>query len=174
MKTPALLLCLLMLTPAFAQDDKTPAPKNTKPPVVKRVASLDDCPEAVRNAVKKNGHDKALTEINVMDDNGVKTWTFETGSEDKGKDEEINYFYSEKGELLRTEKDIALKAAPEAVQAALQKLAGTTTVVDDVEEVTAGTTITYKAELESNGGADRKVRLSATGEVLELIEETDD
>lgn len=174
MKTSALLLCLLIPIPAFGQDDKAPAKADKKPPVVKRVDSLDDCPEAVRNAVKKNGHDKALTEINVMDDNGVKTWAFETGSEDKGKDEEINYFYSNEGELVRTEKDIALKTAPEAVQAALQKLAGTTAVVDDVEEVTAGKTITYKAELESNGGADRKVKLSAAGEVLELIEETDD
>lgn len=173
MKTLSILVCIQSL--CAGQDGKGPAPpKDTKLPVIRSVASLDDCPEAVRAAVKKNGHDKDLTEIKVIDDGGTKSYSFETGSEKDGVDEEINYFYSSEGGLLRAEKDIALKAAPAAVQEALKKLAGATHVVDDVEEVTAGKVITYKAEIESNGGADRKVRVSATGEVLELLEETDD
>jgi hypothetical protein len=172
MKTSALLLCLPFL--CCGQESK-PSPAATgKPPVVRRVASLDECPAAVRDAVKKNGHDKGLTEITVIDAAGVKSYGFETGTEEDGVDREINYFYSSEGALQRTEKDIPLKTAPAAVQAALAKLAGTTAVVDDVEEVTAGKTITYKAELESNGGADRKVVVSAGGEVIELIEESDD
>jgi len=174
---PAMKLLTLLLLPVLCCGQESPAPPAPapgKPPLIRRVASLDDCPEAVRAAVKKNGHDKGLTEINVIETNGVKSYSFETGTEDDGLDREINYFYSSGGALLRTEKDIPLKTAPEAVQAALAKLAGATAVVDDVEEVTAGDVLTYKAELESNGGVDRKVTLSAAGQVLELKEESDD
>ncbi len=170
-------LLLFLILPVLCCGQETKAPSAAAPdkrPVIRRVASLDDCPEAVRAAVKRNGHDKGLTEINVIEAAGVKSYSFETGTEDDGLDREINYFYSVGGELLRTEKDMPLKNAPAAVQAALAKLAGTTAVVDDVEEVTAGKVITYKAELESNGGVDRKVILSATGEVIELEEESDD
>jgi hypothetical protein len=174
-----LFLSLLITGVSPAQEAKAPPAPPTpaapaKPPVMKSVPSLDDCPEAVRTAVRKNGHDKGLVEIKVIQEGATKSYSFETGTEDDGVDQEINYFYSSEGVLLRAEKDIPLKTAPAAVQEALKKLAGTTAVVDDVEEVTAGKTVTYKAEIESNGGIDRKVRMSATGEVLELIEETDD
>jgi hypothetical protein len=171
-----LFLSLLITGVSPAQEAKAPpAPAApAKPPVMKSVPSLDDCPEAVRTAVRKNGHDKGLVEIKVIQEGATKSYSFETGTENDGVDQEINYFYSSEGVLLRAEKDIPLKTAPAAVQEALKKLAGTTAVVDDVEEVTAGKTITYKAEIESNGGIDRKVKMSATGEVLELIEETDD
>jgi hypothetical protein len=174
---PEMKLFTLLLLPVLCCGQESTAPPAAapdKPPLIRRVASLDACPEAVRTAVKKNGHDKGLTEINVIETNGVKSYSFETGTEDDGVDREINYFYSSEGVLQRTEKDIPLKTAPEAVQAVLAKLAGTTAVVDDVEEVTAGEVITYKAELESNGGVDRKVIVSAAGDVIKLEEESDD
>ena len=88
---------------------------------------------------------------------------------------EITYHYSGTGMLLKTEREIPLKEAPEKVQEALKKVAGPAAAVDDVEVVTAaGGTVYYRAELESNGGADRKVRVSPDGVILELIEEEDD
>lgn len=174
---PAMKLTVLLLLPVLCSGQESkppPAATPDKKPVIRSVAALEDCPEPVRAAVKKNGHDKGLTEIKVIEAAGVKSYSFETGTEDDGVDREISYFYSSEGVLERTEKDLPLKNAPEAVQAALAKLAGTTAVVDDVEEVTAGKVITYKAELESNGGVDRKVVVSATGEVIELEEESDD
>lgn len=149
--------------------------KKEAQPVIRTVAAITDCPAAVQEAVKKNGHDKQLTEIKSITAGSTVTYVFETGDETSGSDDETNYFYSSEGVLLKTEKDIPLKSAPAKVQEALLKLAGKDAVVDDVETVTtADNTVTYKAELESNGGMDRKVRVSAEGEVLELTDETDD
>ena len=143
-------------------------------PAVRRVKSLSECPVAVQAALKRDGYEAAVTEIRRIEANGLVVWAFETGSEEGGRDQETNVFYREDGTLERTETDIALKDAPEAVRKKLGELAGSTAVVDDVEQVKEGDRITYKAELESNGDVDRKVVLSAEGEVLSLAEEVDD
>jgi hypothetical protein len=177
MKKCLLLLCLPVLGgPGSAGEPKAPAAAG-KPdkPQIKSIARIEDCPEPVRAAVRKNGHDKQLSEIKlIIGADGTKSWSFETGTEEGGRDEETNYYYSSEGALLKTEKDMPLKDAPAAVREALLKLAGTTAVNDDVELVTEGDVVSYKAEVESNGGVDRKVRVSPAGEVLELFEETDD
>lgn len=156
------LLISRLVTPLHASEDQT-----------KILASLADCPAAVQASVKKNGHDTELVQIKRTTKDGIVRYALETGSEE-GKDRESTYFYAEDGTLKKTEQEIPLNEAPEAVRDALKKLAGNRLTVDDVEKVTEGSTISYKAELESNGGKDRKVRISASGDVLENVEEKND
>lgn len=170
---PALLLA--GATVSAAPDPPAPPPeKQGKAPVVLNIRLLSDCPAPVQAGVKRDGHEAKITGIRRIDADGIVLWAFETGSEDDGQDAEVNYFYKEDGALHRIESDLPLKDAPEAVRRKLKELAGDKAVVDDVEEVKEGGKISYKAELESNGDTDRKVRLTAEGEVLSLTEETDD
>lgn len=177
---PALILISTILLMAAPE-----APKATQPakadasipspiPVIRRLQSLRECPESVQASVKRDGHEARVTEIRRLESAGMVLWAFETGTEEGGMDQETNVFYRDDGTLERTESDISIKEAPEAVRQKLTELAGKTAVVDDVEKVVAGDRTTYKAELESNGDTDRKVTLSVAGEVLSLTEEDDD
>ncbi len=168
MKTLRLLLiplCLLLQS-SHAEESKIKTAQQIIP-------KLEDCPAAVQASVKKNGHDAELVQIKRLLKEGVVLFALETGTE-QGADRETTYFYNEDGSLRRTEQEIPLSEAPEIVRQALQQLAGTRLTIDDVEKVTEAKTISYEAELESNGGKDRKVRISETGEVLENEEEKND
>ena len=170
------MLLLPAATGLHAAPDAPAAPASAaKPaPVVRNIKSLADCPAPVQAGVKRDGHEQQVTEITRIETDGKVLWAFETGTEEDGRDQEINYFYLEDGTLQRTEADIPFKDAPEAVQQKLLELAGKTSVVDDVEKVEEQGRTSYKAELESNGDTDRKVTLAADGTVLTLAEETDD
>ena len=166
---------LLLLCGLVTAQEPNPPVRKAAAAVTRIIPRLEDCPAAVRTALKMNGHDTRISEIKLTEEEGQKTYSFETGTEEDGVDAEITYHYSGTGMLLKTEREIPLKEAPEKVQEALKKVAGPAAAVDDVEVVTAaGGTVYYRAELESNGGADRKVRVSPDGVILELIEEEDD
>lgn len=170
MKQVPYLLSLLLAATSPAQGQKA----EPKVPAVRLIPRLEECPASVRDAVTKLVQPQAISEIKRIEETGRIIYVFETGREDGGKDAEVNYHFSNEGKLLKTEEDMEFKKAPEAVQQALLKLAGSGAVVDDVERVTEGRAVSYKAELESNGGPDRKVRMSPEGAVLELTAEEDD
>jgi hypothetical protein len=172
------LAALLACPSSRGQNPASPTPpKSAKPEASSKKSSLivklDDCPPPVQQSFRKNENFARLAQIKRIERSGTVLYAFETGSE-KGRDEETTYFYSEAGELKRSEADIPLAKAPEAVRNALNKLAETGFTVDDVEVVTESARITYKAELESNGAKDRKVLISESGEILENKPEEND
>ena len=174
MKPALILFSLLGLHWSLTAQQPVKEPP-ARPPVIRTIPRLEDCPEAVRAAFQKHAPAARLTEIKQITaaDKSV-SYSFETGTEEDGVDAETAWHFDPQGALVKKEEDVPLKSAPSVIQQALLKLAGSHAVVDDVERVTEGKKITWKAELESNGGADRKVLLASDGTVLTLEEEDDD
>lgn len=139
-----------------------------------RIASLAACPEPVRRTLTSLVPKPIISEILLTTSGNRKTYSFETGTEDDGTDRETTYTIEADGTLVRTAREIPLKDAPEPVRKALQQAAGKTAKVDDVEEVTSGNEITYRAELESDGAGDFRITVSPSGTVLSTTPETDD
>lgn len=164
---PAILGTLILSTTAQQ-------PTATSPAKPVRIAELAACPEPVRRTLTSLQPKPIISEILLTTSGNRKLYSFETGTEDDGTDRETTYTIEADGTLLRTAREIPLKDAPEPVRKAFQQAAGASAKVDDVEEVTSGTNITYRAELESDGAEDRRITVSPTGTVISLTPETDD
>lgn len=169
--TPPLALALpalLILTPSATLHAQAPAAEGT----TKSARLLDTLPEAVRATVVKAANGGHTDEVKIIHSSGNsgKIYLVEIELSD---DRDLDLRIAASGEILKSTEEVALSSAPEAVRAALEKLAGTTARIEDVKKVTKGQEVTWQAELDRKDAPDLKVRLDSQGAVLEKTEELD-
>ncbi|MES2705227.1 MAG: hypothetical protein V4726_01375 [Verrucomicrobiota bacterium] len=129
---------------------------------------LDSLPEPVRAAVLKAAGEGRVDEVKTTTADQKTIYLVEIDLKD---DRDLDLRVAADGQILKSVEEIQLGAAPEAVRAALEKLAGATAQVDDVKKVTKDGKVTWHAELDRTGTPDTHVRLDAQGVVLEKKEE---
>ena len=108
--------------------------------------TIADVPAAVQAAIKQFAGSSAIEKITKeSEDNKV---IYEASVKIDGTKQAVEV--SADGTVLQTEKTVALKDAPAAVQAAIKKLAGSGTV-DEIIEENAGGKKNYEAAVTING-----------------------
>ncbi len=120
-----------------------------------------DLPAAVAKAIKAAAGDAKLGKVALGDEDG--TPAYETTWEAGGHKHEIAV--AKDGTVLSLEEIIKLDEAPEAVRAAIAKVAGANTVLE-VEKVIAKGKTHYEAEIKKGSGKE-VVTFDAKGKVLE-------
>lgn len=136
-------------------------------PALAREIKLTDCPQPVQSAVTSNARDGRVDEIEMVQIEGKTVYIAEI---DLKGDVDLNLHVAPDGKLVKTVEDIRLSAAPEAVRSALKALGGH---VDDLDLITAGSTVTYDADVERHGQADLDVIVSADGKIIRQTEDRD-
>ncbi len=120
-----------------------------------------DLPPAVAKAMKDAAGDAELKDIELGDEDG--TPAYEAVWTANGHKHEIAV--AKDGTVLSLEEIISLKEAPEAVQAAITKEAGSNEITE-VEKVIEKGTTSYEATIKQAKGK-LVLKLSADGKVLE-------
>ena len=145
----------LLLLAALAVPQFTFAEEGDKP------VKFEDLPPAVAKAMKAAAGDAKLTNIELGDENG--TPAYEAVWTANGHKHEIAV--AKDGKVLSLEEIISLKEAPEAVQAAITKEAGSNKITE-VEKVLEKGRTSYEATIK-HGKGKLVVKLSEAGKVLE-------
>lgn len=168
MKTPLILTLTALLTPAVLHAEPA-APSSAS---TKSAQLLESLPAAVRETVTKAANGGLTEEVKVVQasSGGGKVYVVEIELAD---DRDLDLRLSDTGEILKSSEEVALTSAPDAVRAALTKLAGTDARIEDVKKVTKGQEVTWKAELDRKNAPDTKIRLDSQGAVLEKTEDAD-
>lgn len=120
-----------------------------------------DLPPAVAKAMKDAAGDAKLKNIHLGDEDGTPAYEAEWMA--GGHKHEIAV--AKDGKVLAVEEIITLKEAPEAVQAAITKEAGSDKIAE-VEKVTEKGKTAYEATIRQAKG-DLVVKVSEKGKVLE-------
>ena len=143
-----MLAALALAHHVFAEEDDKPV-------------KFDELPAAVAKAIKAAAGDAKLDSIVLGDEDGTPAYeaTWKAG----GHKHEIAV--AKDGKVLGLEEIISLKEAPEAVQQAITKEAGSRTVLE-VEKVIAKGKTVYEAEIKEGKGK-VVVTFDEAGKVLE-------
>ena len=145
----------LLLLAALAVPHFVFAEEGSKP------VKFADLPPAVAKAMKDAAGDAELKDIELGDEDG--TPAYEAVWTANGHKHEIAV--AKDGTVLTLEEIISLKEAPEAVQAAITKEAGSNEITE-VEKVIEKGTTSYEATIKQAKGK-LVLKLSADGKVLE-------
>ena len=129
--------------------------------------AIADAPAAVQAAIKQFAGSNAIEKITKeSEDNKV---IYEASVKVDGTKQSVEV--SADGTVLQTEKTVALKDAPAAVQAAIKKLAGAGTV-DEIVEENAGGKKTYEAAVTIDGKK-KEADIAADGRIQEDEEKSE-
>lgn len=136
-------------------------------PALARDVRLADCPQPVQSAVTSNARDGRVDEVEMVQIQGETVYIAEV---DLKGGADLKLHVAPDGKLIRTVEDIRLSTAPEAVRSALKALGGH---VDDIDLITAGSTVSYDADVERHGEPDLDVIVSAGGKIIGQAEDRD-
>ena len=132
--------------------------------------SLEACPAAVRETVRRHERQGRVDEVKSYDIQGNALYVVEIDLPTK---RELKLHISSDGTLVKMSEEIPLAELPEGVRAVVeQKSAGGT--LDDVEKVTEGKVVSYRVEIERRQLPDVDLLLDAAGAILSEKEEADD
>lgn len=145
----SLLLAPFALTIAFAA------------PAAAVEVALQDCPQAVQDAINANRKGGRIDEIDFLAARGVYDVDIHLGP---GRD--LDLVISSAGRLLKSVEDISLGKAPRAVKNSIRRLMRDGGRIDDLDLETTGGRVTYRVEIDFPDGPDLNATLSKKGLVL--------
>lgn len=122
---------------------------------------LEDCPAAVQEAIRANTTDGRLDEIDFLASRGAYEVEI-----DLGPQRDRRLLVAASGEILEIVEDIPLQDAPEEVRSAIAAETKAGAMLDDLERKTAGTSVTFLAEIDVAGGRDLYLEISDKGSIL--------
>lgn len=130
--------------------------------------TLDQCPAAVQETIRKNQRGGRIDEIESHQVEGKTLYVAEVDLPDR---KDLKMHIAADGTLIKLREDLALADLPSTVRAVVnQHLGGGR--VDDVEKEVAGETTTYQVEIDHSGTTpDLRLWISAGGELLQKKED---
>jgi Putative beta-lactamase-inhibitor-like, PepSY-like len=131
--------------------------------------ALDKLPGAVLKSIQAKFPGAKLEEAAKEVEDGKTTYEVEFTF----KEGEYTVSVKPDGTIEEIEREVAIKDLPAAVLAALKAKYPKATL-DEAEEVTAGTKVTYEVLVKRKGKKDRQVTLNPKGSILEDEEVDDD
>jgi hypothetical protein len=135
------------------------------------LVKLVDCPAKVQEVAAAHVEDGLIDEVRVKVVEGEKLYRVEI---ERPEFRDLELFLRPDGSAKETRSEMKLEAVPAAVRAAAVAATPEGGTLDDVFRRVAGDVTTFVIEYDRTDAADLHVFLSASGEILERIEETDD
>ena len=145
MKTCVLLLSLLLVTLACAEDKETKVEFKDLPPAVQKAAH-----EQQRKGATVRGYNKET-------ENGKTFYEAETRVNGKSRD----VLMDESGTTVEVEQEVALGSVPSAAMQGLKREAAGANILR-VESVTKGDKVSYEAVIQRNG-AKKEIAVNSDG-----------
>jgi uncharacterized membrane protein YkoI len=119
---------------------------------------LESLPPAVQLAVKEQTKDSTLVGVSTEKEKGKTMYEVETKVNGKSRDLVLDGT----GAVMEVEEEVDLDSIPAAAKAAIQKRAGSGTITK-VEKLTAGSTVSYEAAIQTKAGRKIEVGVNADG-----------
>lgn len=148
MKTCVLLLSLLLVTVACAEDKETKVEFKDLPPAVQKAAQ-----EQQRKGATVRGYNKEI-------ENGKTFYEAETRVNGKSRD----VLMDESGTTVEVELEVALGSVPSAAVQGLKREAAGANILR-VESVTKGDKVSYEAVIQRNG-AKKEIAVNSDGSAV--------
>lgn len=120
-----------------------------------------DCPKAVQETISANRKGGRIEDIDYDPTRRI----YEVEIQLAGR-RDLDLYIASSGRLIRSFEDLPLAKVPRAVRSTIRRLMGDRGRLDDLERVRAGTSVTYRLEIDFPTGADLHATLSKKGLVL--------
>lgn len=122
---------------------------------------MQDCPQAVQDAINANRKGGRIDEIDYLAARGVYDVEIHLGPR-----RDLDLVISSAGRLLKSVEDIALGNAPRSVKNSIRRLMQGGGRLDDLDLETAAGRVTYRVEIDFPEGPDLNATVSKKGLVL--------
>ena len=119
---------------------------------------FENLPPAVQTAAKKQIGSAAIVGASVEKEKGKTMYEVETRQDGKGRD----LLFNAEGALVQSEQETDLSSIPGPARDAIQKRAAGGSI-RKVEKVTAGTVVSYEAEVRTATGKNADIAVNADG-----------
>jgi hypothetical protein len=136
-----------------------------------KAIALEGCPAKVQAVVAAHVEEGIIDEVRVHTVEGEKLYRIEI---ERPEFRDLELWLREDGSAKETRSEMKLEAVPAAVRAAAVVATPEGGTLDDVFRRVAGGVTTFVIEYDRTDAPDLHLFLSASGETLERVDETDD